>query len=174
MDKNGHYLFNFDVPQTTAIAALIASLDALDPLRTVAKRVVEVLHYLYFPSKISRSVFHTFAEPIVAFFGILCLTINGVPRPVTDVPQICARLQFSMRLRGFHHLFTDFTTTYAPTITATVSYYFSRNRISLTLVNHPQRKLETGQMSRNTSSTTSGNDSDASGSSSAGSKYVAN
>jgi hypothetical protein len=129
LDKNGHYIFNFDVPQTKAIINLIRSLDGREPLRTVAERVVEVLHHLYFPSKCSRSVFHTFAEPIAAFFGILCLTYEGAPRTVAEVPQTCARLQFSMRLRGFHHLFTDFTATYAPTMTAfsRVSY-FSRDR----------------------------------------------
>ena len=114
LDKDGHYVFNFDKPQTKAIAELIRSLDALDSLRTVAKRVVEVLHHLYFPSKGSRSVFNTFAEPVAAFFGILCLTHNGAPRPVVDVPPICARLQFSMRLRGYHYLFTNFSETYPP------------------------------------------------------------
>ena len=129
LDKDGHYIFKLDKPQITAITGLIKALRTLEPLRTVAtcKLVVEVLHRLYFPSQPSHSVFNTFAEPIIAFFAIQCLsTKDCAPRPLEEVPQLCAKLQFSIWLRGYHYLFTNFTATYVPTVETfrIVSHFF--------------------------------------------------
>jgi hypothetical protein len=116
LDKEGHYVFNFDKPQIDAITGLIASLREREPLRTMAKWVVEVFHRLYFPSQPSRSVFNTFAEPVSAFLALQCLTTEGAPIPLEEIPPLCARLQFSMRLRGYHYLFTNYMATYVPAV----------------------------------------------------------
>lgn len=114
LDKDGHCVFNFDKPQIDALTGLIASLRTQSQLRTVSKWVVEALHRLYFPSQPNRSAFNTFAEPVSVFFALQSLMENTAPRPLEEIPPLCARLQFSMRLRGYHHLFTDFTATYDP------------------------------------------------------------
>ena len=62
-----------------------------------------------------------------AFFAIQCLsTKDCAPRPLEEVPQLCAKLQFSIWLRGYHYLFTNFTATYVPTVETfrIVSHFF--------------------------------------------------
>ena len=97
-------MFNFDEEQTSTMTHLMQSLRGHHPIKTVAIRVIEALHSFYTPQDLDRSVYHTFAEPLVAFMAIQCLTEEGSPRQLPDIPSLCSRAQFSMRLRGYHYL----------------------------------------------------------------------
>lgn len=97
-------MFNFDEEQTSTMTHLMQSLREHHPIERVAIRVIEALHSFYTPQDLDRSVYHTFAEPLVAFMAIQCLTEEGSPRPLSDIPSLCSRAQFSMRLRGYHYL----------------------------------------------------------------------
>jgi len=48
---------------------LMQSLREHHPIKTVAIRVIEALHSFYTPQDLDRSVYHTFAEPLVAFMA---------------------------------------------------------------------------------------------------------
>ena len=102
--KDGGAVFNFDEEQTSTMTHLMQSLREHHPIKTVAIRVIEALHSFYTPQDLDRSVYHTFAEPLVAFMAIQCLTEEGSPRQLSDIPSLCSRAQFSMRLRGYHYL----------------------------------------------------------------------
>ncbi|KDR65495.1 hypothetical protein GALMADRAFT_217526 [Galerina marginata CBS 339.88] len=114
LDRDGNPLFKFDVLQSKSLGDLIDGARNHESVKDLAPRVVQALHYLYFPSDPSRSALDVTIEPVGAFLAILCLTSEGAPRPVADVPHYCARLQFSIRGRGFHHLAMTHVTLYSP------------------------------------------------------------
>jgi len=112
IDQRGRYVFDFDKLQSEAVKQLIVALRQQQSLKVIAAKAIEALHHLYFPLDSSRTAFYYFAEPLHAFFGILCLTEGGAPQPLDIVPQFCARMQFSMRLCGYHHLYTNYAQVY--------------------------------------------------------------
>jgi len=81
---------------------------------------------LYFPSQLSCSVFNTFAKPVGAFLAMQCLTTEGALKPLEEIPQLCARLQFSIRLHRYHYLYTNYTAAYVPSVKifGFVSHFF--------------------------------------------------
>jgi len=108
MNQQGKCVFDFSQNQMDALAALIDALRVGIP-GEVAKHVVWTFHAFYFPTNTDRSALNSFAEPLNAFLALLCLHKNGLPRALGDGSHYCARLQFSIRLRGFHHLFLHVT-----------------------------------------------------------------
>ena len=102
--KDGDPVFHFDEEQTSTMTHLIQSLQDHHPIEAVANRVIEALHSFYIPLDLDRSVYDTFAEPLVTFIALQCLTEEGSPRQLPDIPSLCSRVQFSMRLRGYHYL----------------------------------------------------------------------
>lgn len=108
MNQHGKCLFDFNENQIGALEALTKALHAGHP-GEVAKEVVQTFHAFYFPVNSNRSALDVFAEPLNAYLALLCLHENGTPRTLSDSSHYCARLQFSIRLRGFHHLFLHAT-----------------------------------------------------------------
>jgi hypothetical protein len=108
MNQHGKCIFDFDQNQIGALKTLIQALHAGHP-GEVTKRVVQTFHAFYFPTNPGRSALNVFAEPLNAFLALLCLHENSTPRTLNDSSHYCARLQFAIRLRGFHHLFLHAT-----------------------------------------------------------------
>ena len=105
-DQIGNPIFNFDNDQSNALKSLIEAARTHKPLAAVAGLAVITLHHIYFPSNPDRAAFNMHIEPVNAFFGLLCLTDDGAARLLDDVTHYCSRIQFAMRLRGFHYLHT--------------------------------------------------------------------
>lgn len=106
LNQSGKPIFDFDSDQSSALKSLIQAARADKPLAIVAGLAMNALHHLYFPSNPDRAAFNLHIEPLNTFFGTLCLTDDGAARPLEDVPHYCGRIQFAMRLCGFHYLFT--------------------------------------------------------------------
>lgn len=106
LDRTGKPLFEFDGPQGRALSNLVYSLEKRESIAQVSPLAVEALHHLYFPANPDRCAFNSFIEPASSFFAMICLTSEGVARPIKEVTPFCAKMQFSMRLRGLHYLYT--------------------------------------------------------------------
>jgi hypothetical protein len=104
MNRAGQCVLDFDQKQMAALAALINSLPT-GRIGEIAKFVIHALHTLYFPSNSVRLALNTYAEPLNAFFALLFLTKDHMAMPLKYATHYCARLQFLIRLRGFHHMF---------------------------------------------------------------------
>ena len=112
-DQSGKPIFDFDNDQSDALESLIHAARTHKPLATVAGLAVIALHHIYFPSNPDRAAFNMHIEPLNAFFGLLCLTDDGSACPLDDVTHYCSRIQFAMRLRGFHYLLTTHVRLYS-------------------------------------------------------------
>jgi len=134
LDVNGEALFNFDRIQIQSLQDLIISMKEGETVKGLIPTVLRVLHSLYFPHDPSRAGLNVNTEPVNVFFGILAQLESGAPRALTDIPPICARLQFSIRLRGFHYL-----------VTTHIQFYkqLSDEAIAAPVVARPRRTLQT-------------------------------
>ena len=164
-DQTGEPIFNFDNDQSDALKKLIRAARTHKPIAVVAGLAVNALHQIYFPSNPDRAAFNMHIEPVNAFFGLLCLTDDGAARPLEDVTHYCSRIQFAMRLRGFHYLFTTHVRLYPqPTSNSKVPPInaISQHGVSARPLRRPQRNKtqDTKAIKRTTRATAKDSDSD--------------
>ncbi|KAF8156432.1 hypothetical protein BJ912DRAFT_937058 [Pholiota molesta] len=152
-NKKKEPLFKFHNTQSKAIQALINAAKKGKSNEVVAAKVVEVLHSLYFPSNPDRAVFNNQIEPVNTFLALLCLTDKGAPRPISDVPHYCGRLQFSMRLCAYHYLYQSYTKIYVQPTSHASSFHTSLSNASLEQPRHSTRQATTGKALMSTTHT---------------------
>ncbi|KAF6742371.1 hypothetical protein DFP72DRAFT_1179277 [Ephemerocybe angulata] len=103
-------VFAFDPRQEQHLRELskLLRLGSQIPLAKVSECVGETLHTLYFPESPDDASFDCFADPVTTYFTIKCLTTNGSHIPLRNVPVALSPIQFSIRLRGYNHIYTLF------------------------------------------------------------------
>ncbi|KAG6908067.1 hypothetical protein DXG01_006256 [Tephrocybe rancida] len=103
---DGRLILDVDDDQEDALKTLDQSLNQGDGVEIIAKHITTVFHCLYFPKSGDCFFFDKYANPITAVLALSFLSPDGTPRTIGEIPPICAKIQFSIRLRGYHHLHT--------------------------------------------------------------------
>ncbi|RXW11221.1 hypothetical protein EST38_g14634 [Candolleomyces aberdarensis] len=100
-------VFCFDERQKACLKNLTETLqEGLAPPGTVADDVMDTLHALYFPDSPESASFDVFSDVLTVYISLMCLTIEGSPVDLSQIPVFLAKVQFSMRLRAYHHIYT--------------------------------------------------------------------
>lgn len=102
-------MFQFDADQAKNLRKLdkLMTSDRV-PLYEIAEAVIATLYSLYFPASPENAAFDKFGQPLIAYIAILSLTPKGAPIPLSSLPVFLAKVQFSMRLRAYQHIYTRF------------------------------------------------------------------
>lgn len=96
--------------QQDALAALDKILDAdtlVFPNPTASQAKYEVLYSLYFPENNTFYARKPFSSPLKVFLSLLCLDRQperAFYASLSDFPPLLSKMQFSVRLAGFHKL----------------------------------------------------------------------
>lgn len=106
-NKSGEPLLVFDQKQKSSLCNLISALKKPEDVKKHASLVNAALHNLYFPDYPDRAAFNVFSSPIAVYMAVRCITKEGAPIPLRDIPVLLARVQFSFRLRAYHYLYND-------------------------------------------------------------------
>jgi len=54
-----------------------------------------------------HAAFNVFSSPIAVYMAVRCITKEGAPIPLRDIPVLLASVQISFRLRAYHYLHND-------------------------------------------------------------------
>lgn len=105
IQKNSQTPFlEFTAHQRDCLLHLYDSLDG-DQDDVAISALYKVFEALYFPPYSNEAVNNTFLEPLIRFWASKLLGKDGSFLSVFLITVLMAKLQFSLRLRGYHLVF---------------------------------------------------------------------
>ncbi|KAL0960395.1 hypothetical protein HGRIS_005436 [Hohenbuehelia grisea] len=108
-------LFRLTAVQARAIRELLVSLfiDRSEPLnederRFAVDRMYNMLYTIYFPPPKARILSDLFSSPLIAFLAAQWIRKDGTYLEIHEFTPFLAKMQFMMRLAGFHNIHESF------------------------------------------------------------------